>query len=298
MEMKLLQQIHSPEDLRSLDDRQLKALTGEIRETIVDTVSQNGGHLASNLGAVELTLAMHLEFESPKDSFVWDVGNRVYAAMIADTNREVTDEEARRCRVNVATLSGASELYDAETVKDEILRRIRGGETLREVLLTLPDYNLTSQDYTVAADEYTTTFGPTAMKLTTGQTDAVYVESVNNWYVMTCVTDVDQSATASKKTSIVQERENKNFTEKYTAYRDAAPAFVPNQEAIELLNFNQFLFVPETTEAPAKPEVTEGEKTPDGSEAASAEESEAAGSLEAESESAAETENETETETK
>ena len=78
MEMKLLQQIHSPEDLRSLDDRQLKALTGEIRETIVDTVSQNGGHLASNLGAVELTLAMHLEFESPKDSFVWDVGHQVY----------------------------------------------------------------------------------------------------------------------------------------------------------------------------------------------------------------------------
>ena len=78
MEMKLLQQIHSPEDLRSLDDRQLKELTGEIRETIVDTVSQNGGHLASNLGAVELTLAMHLEFESPKDSFVWDVGHQVY----------------------------------------------------------------------------------------------------------------------------------------------------------------------------------------------------------------------------
>lgn len=78
MEMKLLQQIHSPEDLRSLDDRQLKELTGEIRETIVDTVSKNGGHLASNLGAVELTLAMHLEFQSPKDSFVWDVGHQVY----------------------------------------------------------------------------------------------------------------------------------------------------------------------------------------------------------------------------
>ena len=78
MEMKLLEQIHSPEDLRSLDDRQLTELTGEIRETIVDTVSQNGGHLASNLGAVELTLAMHLEFESPKDSFVWDVGHQVY----------------------------------------------------------------------------------------------------------------------------------------------------------------------------------------------------------------------------
>lgn len=76
--MKLLETIHSPEDLRQLNDLQLNELTGEIRETIVDTVSQNGGHLASNLGAVELTLAMHLEFESPKDSFVWDVGHQVY----------------------------------------------------------------------------------------------------------------------------------------------------------------------------------------------------------------------------
>ena len=78
METNLLQQIRSPEDLRRLSDRQLEALAAEIRETLVDTVSKNGGHLASNLGAVELTLAMHLEFESPKDSFVWDVGHQVY----------------------------------------------------------------------------------------------------------------------------------------------------------------------------------------------------------------------------
>ncbi len=78
MEMKLLPQIHSPEDLQKLNDEQLQDLTGEIRETIIDTVSKNGGHLASNLGAVELTLAMHLEFQSPKDSFVWDVGHQVY----------------------------------------------------------------------------------------------------------------------------------------------------------------------------------------------------------------------------
>ncbi|MBQ8063093.1 MAG: 1-deoxy-D-xylulose-5-phosphate synthase [Clostridia bacterium] len=76
--MNLLETIHSPEDLKGLTDTQLEALTGELRETIVDTVSRNGGHLASNLGAVELTLAMHLEFDSPKDSFVWDVGHKVY----------------------------------------------------------------------------------------------------------------------------------------------------------------------------------------------------------------------------
>lgn len=76
--MNLLETIHSPEDLKELSESQLETLTGEVRETIVKTVSQNGGHLASNLGAVELTLAMHLEFDSPKDSFVWDVGHQVY----------------------------------------------------------------------------------------------------------------------------------------------------------------------------------------------------------------------------
>ena len=76
--MNYLESIQSPADLRALSEDQLTALTGELRDEIIDTVSKNGGHLASNLGAVELTLAMHLEFESPKDSFVWDVGHQVY----------------------------------------------------------------------------------------------------------------------------------------------------------------------------------------------------------------------------
>ncbi len=209
------------------------------------------------------------------------LANKVAEALIADTDRVVSDEEARTCRVTLTTLSGASQLYDAETIKDEILRRIEGGQTLREVLLTYPDYNLTSSDYTVSSTDYTTTFGPTAMGLTTGQTEAVYVESVNNWYVMTCVTDTDQSATASTRNRIIQNRENAKFTEKYTVYRDAAPEFVPNQDAIELLTFDQFLYVPETTQAAAVPAATEGEETVAGSEAA---ESESAGT---ESEAAA-----------
>lgn len=78
MQKPYLANLHSPEELKSLSNEQLQELTGELRETIVDTVSKTGGHLASNLGAVELTLAMHLEFDSPKDSFVWDVGHQVY----------------------------------------------------------------------------------------------------------------------------------------------------------------------------------------------------------------------------
>lgn len=78
MDIKYLNHISSPDDIRGLNDSQIKELAEEIRYTLIDTVSKTGGHLASNLGVVELTLAMHLCFESPKDSFVWDVGHQCY----------------------------------------------------------------------------------------------------------------------------------------------------------------------------------------------------------------------------
>ncbi|MBR2903272.1 MAG: 1-deoxy-D-xylulose-5-phosphate synthase, partial [Clostridia bacterium] len=65
--------------LKTLSDDQLKELAGEIRETIITTVSKNGGHLASNLGMVEATIALHRVFDSPKDKFVFDVGHQCYA---------------------------------------------------------------------------------------------------------------------------------------------------------------------------------------------------------------------------
>lgn len=76
--MYYLNKIKSPADLKGLNNSQLETLAGEVREKLVDTVSKNGGHLASNLGVVELTIAMHKSFDSPKDSFVWDVGHQVY----------------------------------------------------------------------------------------------------------------------------------------------------------------------------------------------------------------------------
>jgi 1-deoxy-D-xylulose-5-phosphate synthase len=74
----LLQTIRSPRDLRGLDAGQLDALAGEIREFIVDAVSRTGGHLGSNLGAVELTLAVHRVFDSPRDVVLWDTGHQAY----------------------------------------------------------------------------------------------------------------------------------------------------------------------------------------------------------------------------
>jgi 1-deoxy-D-xylulose-5-phosphate synthase len=71
-----------PEDLKKLNLEQCQALCKEIRTILIQTVSKNGGHLASNLGVVELTLAMHRVFDSPKDKFVWDVGHQCYTHKI------------------------------------------------------------------------------------------------------------------------------------------------------------------------------------------------------------------------
>jgi 1-deoxy-D-xylulose-5-phosphate synthase len=75
---KLLDTIHGPQDLAELSYSQLEALSREIREIIMEVVSKNGGHLASNLGVVELTLAMHRVFCSPQDKIIWDVGHQCY----------------------------------------------------------------------------------------------------------------------------------------------------------------------------------------------------------------------------
>ena len=78
----VLPRIQSPADLRALNDDELAALAAEIRELIIEAVSRNGGHLASNLGTVELTVALHRVFESPVDQIVWDVGHQAYAHKI------------------------------------------------------------------------------------------------------------------------------------------------------------------------------------------------------------------------
>lgn len=78
----LLHQIRSPEDVKRLSPQQADALTGEIRDCIVRAVSKSGGHLASNLGMVELTVALHRVFDSPKDKIIFDVGHQCYAHKI------------------------------------------------------------------------------------------------------------------------------------------------------------------------------------------------------------------------
>ncbi|CAK8721245.1 MAG: 1-deoxy-D-xylulose-5-phosphate synthase [Candidatus Electronema aureum] len=78
-ELSLLETIDSPKDLRELDLAELEQLAGEIRTKIISTVAKNGGHLAPSLGVVELTLALHYVFNTPKDQLIWDVGHQCYA---------------------------------------------------------------------------------------------------------------------------------------------------------------------------------------------------------------------------
>ncbi len=73
-----LENITSPADVKKLDKSDLPLLARECRDVLVDTVSKNGGHLASNLGVVELTIALHRVFNSPKDKIIWDVGHQCY----------------------------------------------------------------------------------------------------------------------------------------------------------------------------------------------------------------------------
>ena len=88
MDEKILANISSPEDLKVLAPRQLTALCSELRETIIDTVSKNGGHLAPNLGVVELTVALHSVFNMPEDKIVWDVGHQSYVHKLLTGRRD------------------------------------------------------------------------------------------------------------------------------------------------------------------------------------------------------------------
>ena len=74
----MLEKIHSPRDLDGMNYEQLEQLAGEIRNCLISTVSANGGHLASNLGIVELTLALHRVFRMPEDKIIFDVGHQSY----------------------------------------------------------------------------------------------------------------------------------------------------------------------------------------------------------------------------
>lgn len=91
----LLENINSPEDIKKLSLSQLETLADEIRHFLIEKVSVTGGHLASNLGAVELTLALHKVFDMPEDKIIWDVGHQSYVHKMITGRREQFDKLRR-----------------------------------------------------------------------------------------------------------------------------------------------------------------------------------------------------------
>ena len=86
-----LDNVNNPSDLKKIKREDLPAVAHEIRQVLLQTISKTGGHLASNMGVVELTLAMHYVFDNPTDKFVWDVGHQSYVHKLLTGRKEKFD---------------------------------------------------------------------------------------------------------------------------------------------------------------------------------------------------------------
>ena len=107
-----LEHIKSPKDIKKLNISELKCLCEEIRKKLIETISKNGGHLASNLGAVELTVAMHYVFDCPNDSFLFDVGHQCYTHKLL-TDRQINFDTIRKENGLSGFMSPAESKYDS-----------------------------------------------------------------------------------------------------------------------------------------------------------------------------------------
>src|SRR5215471_15106159 len=88
LDLSLLSRIDSPADVKKLERQQLGQLADELRSFMIHTISKTGGHLASSLGTVELTVALHYVFNAPEDLIVWDVGHQAYGHKILTGRRD------------------------------------------------------------------------------------------------------------------------------------------------------------------------------------------------------------------
>ena len=131
----MLHSIHSPDDIRALSAQELQALAAEIREKIICTVSANGGHLASNLGMTELSIALHRHFHSPEDKIIFDISHQCYAHKLLTgrykefhtlrthggisgfTNREESPHDIFTCGHSGASISAALGIAEANKIK-------------------------------------------------------------------------------------------------------------------------------------------------------------------------------------
>src|SRR6201991_63764 len=110
--MSLLTRIHSPADLKRIERRDLPALAEEMRKFLIDTCAQTGGHIGAGLGVVELTIALHHVFDTPRDQLVWDVGHQGYPHKVL-TGRNAAMESLRQEQGLSGFLKRTESEYDA-----------------------------------------------------------------------------------------------------------------------------------------------------------------------------------------
>ncbi|MDO8688523.1 MAG: 1-deoxy-D-xylulose-5-phosphate synthase [Dehalococcoidia bacterium] len=138
-----LDKIQSPADLRPLTPAQRDKLAAEIREELISTVIQTGGHLASNLGAVELTIALHSVFRSPRDKLVWDVGHQAYVHKLLTGRRDRFS--------TLRQLGGLSGFPDPEESPHDAFVGGHAGNSVSAALGMATARDLAGQDYHVVA---------------------------------------------------------------------------------------------------------------------------------------------------
>ncbi|NDH30426.1 MAG: hypothetical protein EBX72_08105 [Betaproteobacteria bacterium] len=127
----LLERVNQPEDLRRLAEDQLPALAQELRAFILDSVSKTGGHLSSNLGSVELSVALHYCYNTPYDRLIWDVGHQSYPHKILTGRREATlSELAQRLDEHGQIMS----VNRADVVKAKLFKERAGREHALDML--------------------------------------------------------------------------------------------------------------------------------------------------------------------
>ena len=143
MEYHILNNINSPDDVKKLDKKQLDELCVEIRDKLINTVSATGGHLASNLGTVELTVALHRSFNSPEDKIIWDVSHQAYTHKLLTGRYDKFD--------TIRTENGISGFTRPDESAHDIFYEGHAGTSISEALGIAASNSLKGKkDYTIA----------------------------------------------------------------------------------------------------------------------------------------------------
>lgn len=140
---KILKDIDSPKDIKTLSQNDLYKLGDEIRNHIIDIVSKNGGHLASNLGVIELTIALHRAFNSPIDKIVWDVGHQCYAHKILTGRKESFK--------SIRTFGGISGFPKSSESQHDIFNTGHSSTSISAALGLAKARDLKGEDYSIIA---------------------------------------------------------------------------------------------------------------------------------------------------